>query len=124
MSDYTYYNLNPNREEREDCVIRAIGLGSGLQYYTVENLLYLIADKCECEMLNVECYRTLLEDIFEYKVFYCNHGETVGDIAKKYNNNIVIIRIQGHLTSSVYGHIFDIWDCSDKIVDRFWVVQN
>ena len=34
---------------------------------------------------------------------------------------ILIIRIKGHLTCSIFGKIPDIWDCSNEIVDCFWV---
>lgn len=51
------------------------------------------------------------------------NGETVEDIAEKYPNDRVIIRIDSHLTCSIKGIIPDIWDCSDKLVDCFWIVK-
>lgn len=123
MSSFTYYNANPYRIEEEDCVCRAISAGTGLQYYVVDNLLTLVADKHCCDRLNVECYRKVLEDVFNFKVVYV-HNKTVSEIANKYRNNIVIIRMEGHLTCSIYGAIADIWDCGNEIVDRFWIAQR
>lgn len=34
----------------------------------------------------------------------------------------LIIRVDGHLTCSMYGVVTDIWDCSEEMVDRYWVV--
>lgn len=124
MSRFAYYNVNPMHSIEGDCVTRAIMTASGLQYYVVQNLLDLIADHCECEKLNVECYGKLLENILEYRLFYCDHGETVADIADRYPNNIVLIRIDGHLTVSVYGTIVDLWDSAEEYVDRYWIVQR
>lgn len=44
------------------------------------------------------------------------------DIAEKYKNNKVIIRIESHLTSSLYGVVNDIWDCTQEEVDVYWIV--
>ena len=49
-------------------------------------------------------------------------GETVYDIADEYNDRIVIMRLSGHLTASLYGTIYDLWDCRDEYVDVYWVV--
>lgn len=123
MSAFTYYNANPYHIEEEDCVCRAISAGTGLPYYVVYNLLTLVADKSCCDKLNVECYSKVLEDVFRYKVVYV-HNKTVSEIANRYRNNIVIIRMEGHLTCSIYGAVADIWDCTNEIVDRFWIVQR
>lgn len=71
--------------------------------------------------LNVGCYSYLLEEIFDFPVRYCDDGETVGDIIGMYPNNIMIIRTDGHLTCGFYGVLSDLWDCSDMLVDRYWI---
>ena len=123
MTNFVYYNANPTHTEEEDCVCRAISAGTGLNYDVVDNLLNLIADKHCCDKLNVECYKKVLEDIFNYKVIYPRR-KTVAEIAKDFKNNIVIIRVEGHLTCSIYGAVADIWYCNDEIVDRCWIVQR
>lgn len=119
--DYTYYNMNPDKREISDCVCRAITLGLGLKYNTVKKLLELCAVYYDCDPLYVGCYHHLLEDVFELPVRYCDDSETVEEIAQMYPNNKVIIRIEGHLTCAVHGTIFDIWDCTDKIADCYWI---
>lgn len=120
--DFYYYNANPNNLEEEDCVTRAIQLGLGLRYQTVRKLLDLTAYRYNCDPLCVCCYHHLLEDIFDLPVRYCNNGETALEIAKTYPNNKVIMRLDGHLTCAVHGAIADIWDCQDKLVDRYWII--
>ena len=121
MSHFMYYNRNDSGLEEPDCVARAISLGTGIKYNVAWNLLRLVAGDCECDALNVGCYSYLLEEIFDFPVRYCDDGETVGDIIGMYPNNIVIIRADGHLTCGFYGVLSDLWDCSDMLVDRYWI---
>lgn len=89
----------------------------------MNNFLTFTSDRCYCDKLTVECYRKVLEDFFNYKVVYA-HGSTVSEISRKYRNNIVIIRTEGHLTCSIYGAVADLWDCGDETVDRFWIAYR
>lgn len=119
--NFVYLNLNPYRIEENDCVCRAIELGTKVDYFVVDKLLNLLADYHDCDKLCVCCYQHLLEDIFGFPVRYCDKDETVEDIASMYPHNRLIIRVDGHLTSSVNGVIYDLWDCSKKFVDCYWI---
>lgn len=123
MSNFKYYNRNPNHETINDCVTRAISTATGLKYHAVENLLVLSANKFGCDALVKVCYQNLLEKVLCYRGRDCLCGETVGEIAELYKNHKLLIRIDGHLTCSIYGFIEDLWDCSKKEVDRFWIVK-
>lgn len=120
---YKFYNRRPDGALLEDCVCRAISTATGLKYGAVENLLTLTAEKEACDKLCVCCYHHLLEDVLLYPVFYCDGSETVRDITEEYPTQKIIIRISGHLTSAIYGTVLDIWDCTGKPVDCFWIVQ-
>lgn len=122
-SNYRYFNANPIGAEVEDCVTRAICTATNLKYDAVTNLLDISAEQYKCEKLCVCCYHYLLENILCYTPHYCNRGEIVANIAKHYNDKKVIIRIDGHLTCSLYGIIYDIWDCTQKQADIFWIVE-
>lgn len=122
MNDYEFYNANPYGDIEEDCVCRAIQKALKLPYFDVAHKLYLIGDLYDCEPLSVCCYRHLLEDIYGLKRQYAN-GETVREIAQRYDDSIVLMRIDGHLTMAEYGVVLDIWDCTDEIVDMFWIVE-
>lgn len=119
---YKYYNHNPHNLRLKDCVCRAISTAIGLRYEAVDNLLELTADSNECDKLCVCCYSKLLEDVLCYDRVECYFEKTVEEVALEYPRNKVIIRVDAHLTTSVYGNILDIWDCSDEYVDCYWVV--
>ena len=122
-NSYRYYNRNPDGKHLEDCVCRAISTATGLNYEAVDKLLTLTSYGYECDKLCVCCYHNLLEDILGYERFTCKKGETVEDIARVHPNYKVLIRIDAHLTSSIKGTIYDIWDCSQKEVDCYWIVK-
>lgn len=122
MKGYKYLNLNPMSKEENDCVCRAISLATHLPYKTVDRLLQLTGIALKCDELCPCCYHYLLEDIFSFNC-YKGDGKTVKEIASDFKDTICIIRISGHLTCSVFGIIYDIWDCSNEICDRFWIKQ-
>ena len=121
--NFIYYNANPKKDVTEDCVIRAIKTAVGLNYYAVDNLLDLVADTYNCDKFCVCCYHNLLDGVLEYPVIYCDNKETVGSVCAQYPNNKLIIRIEGHLTCSMYGKIVDLWNCQDKTVTCFWIIS-
>jgi hypothetical protein len=86
-------------------------------------LLKLTANKYNCDKLCVCCYNNLLEDILKYERFDCDFETTVKDVAEQNTKNKLIIRVNEHLTCSIYGTVLDIWDCSDELVDCFWIVH-
>ena len=120
---YMYYNRRPDGDEREDCVCRAISTATGLKYKAVEKLLKLTSCNYSCDMLNINCYHNLLDNTLCYKHIKCHNGETVGEIAEQHKDKRLIIRINGHLTSSLYGTIVDIWDCTEKQADVYWIID-
>lgn len=120
---YRFYNRNDKGQLTEDCVCRAISTAVRLKYSSAQKLLTLTADTFQCDRLCVCCYHNLLEGILGYTPTFCNNGERVRDIAKIYPNNRVIIRVDGHLTCSINGTVYDIFDCTREIVDCYWVVE-
>lgn len=120
--NYKYYNRNPNSVRIKDCVCRAISTATGLAYEAVDNLLDLTSKEYNCDKLCVCCYDNLLQDILCYPRFECNFENTVEEIAIRYPRNKLLIRIDAHLTCSIYGTILDIWDCSSELVDCYWIV--
>ena len=122
MARFVYYNANPYGDIEEDCVCRAIQTAFDMPYFEVAHKLFLIGDLYDCEPLSVCCYRHLLEDVYKLQC-YDGGGRTVGEVAQDYGNCILLIRIDGHLTMSEHSVVKDIWDCTDEIVDMFWIVE-
>lgn len=123
MADYIYHNVSPNGQRRNDCVVRALSLGLDINYFDVEDLLIEIGDYYECEELCVCCYKYLLENIIGLKP-YNGNNRTVDEIVEENPDCILIIRVEGHLTCAIRGAIYDIFDPSDMIVDRYWIVER
>ena len=119
---FDYHNENPNGYHIPDCVIRAITLALGLDYFEVVKMLHLNAQKLQCECLNVKCYEKLLDYDFDLP-HYMSFGLTAEEVANDYPNNILLLRMDGHLSCSVCGVIKDIWDCSQEIITDFWIVK-
>lgn len=119
---YKYYNRNPEHKEKEDCVCRAISTATGLKYYAVNRLLEMTAYNYSCDMLCKSCYHNLLDGVLGYKCIKCKNT-TVGELSDEYFDKKIIIRINSHLTCSIYGVVLDIWDCSDEKVDCFWIIE-
>lgn len=123
MANYMYYNRNPSDKRLKDCVCRAISTATGLKYEAVNNLLELTAEDYNCEKLCVCCYDYLLSDVLCYYRENCNYKINVSQLASKFPNNKLIIRVDAHLTSSICGTVLDIWDCSEELVDCYWIVD-
>lgn len=119
---YLYFNRNPYNVEKEDCVCRAISTATGLKYNAVNKLLDMTAYSYSCDKLCKFCYNNLINKTLGYPCFDCKN-ETVGDLSRDFFDKKIIIRIDSHLTCSIYGVILDIWDCSDEKVDCFWIID-
>lgn len=119
---FRYYNANPENLKIGDCVVRAISNAIEKPYTDVLFELCSISNYFNCDMLVKDCYNILLNDYYGFK---CFHGmmRTVEEVANDFLDKTLIIRIENHLTMSRNGIIEDIWDCSNEIVDCFWIVE-
>jgi hypothetical protein len=122
MVDYKFYNANPLGKIEQDCVCRAISRATRIPYKVIENKLNQVGNLFECEALCVCCYQFLLQDVFGLKQRVSN-GDSVKELAEKFKSNIILIRIQGHLTMAEYGVVYDLWDCREEVADVFWIVS-
>lgn len=119
---FQYYNSNPNGYHIPDCVVRAITTATGLSYYDVVCMLKNNGMIYQCDELNVRCYEKLLD--FDLNLpHYVGNGNYAYEVAEDFPDNILILRMEGHLSLSICGVIHDIWDCSREIVTDFWIVE-
>lgn len=119
---YKYHNSNPNGYHIPDCVIRAITTTTQLPYYDVVKMLHKNGKILKCDDLNVRCYEKLLDYDFRLP-HYKGKGKTAQEIAEQYKNNILLLRMDGHLSCSIFGEIWDIFDCSKQEITDFWIVK-
>lgn len=102
---------------------RAISLATGLSYKTTNRLLGIVAQTLDCDKLCVCCYKHLLSHYFGFKKYKCEAGTLVKDVLNDFADDIIIIRIEGHLTCGEYGKLKDTWNCADYEVDCLWIVS-
>lgn len=121
-NNYIYHNENPNGYHIPDCVIRAIKLALNIPYYEVVRLLQLNGDMFSCDCLSVQCYEKLLDYDFNLP-HYKGNGKTASEVAKDFPQNILLLRMEGHLSCSLNAIIHDIWDCSNEVITDFWIVD-
>ena len=119
---FIYYNHNPNGYHIPDCVIRAISTALGITYFEAIKKLKVNSDLYNCDELCVCCYEKLLDYDFNLP-HYKSNGETAATIAEDFPDDILLLRMDGHLSCSMFGDIVDIWDCSDEIITDFWIVN-
>ena len=117
---YKYLNVEPRGEKLQDCVIRAMNLALDIPYYEIVVMLYENGDFHKCDELCVCCYEKLLEEHLNLTHYY-GDGRPVYQVAEDFADNILLIRIDGHLTCSLYGVIYDIWNCENEKCTDFWV---
>ena len=123
MSDYKFHNRNPDQSRINDCVTRAISEATGLSYTATGRLLAISAQMLDCDKLSVCCYKHLLTHVLGYKSYKCRRKISVDEVINDFPNDIILIRLDGHLTCAKYGVLLDTWDCYDRDVDRFWIVS-
>lgn len=114
--------IRSNGYKIPDCVTRAITTATGLSYYDVANMLHYNGKIFQCDELSVVCYEHLLDYDLDF-IHYKGYGKSVEEIANDFKNHILLIRINGHLTVSMYGTIYDLFDCTKEIATDFWIVK-
>lgn len=98
-------------------------MATNTNYLDTLNLVDANGHKYLCDNLNVDCYKRLLKEHFKLKELDGNN-KTVLEIARDNPDKTLIIRVKGHLTCAKSGIIFDIWDCTNEIVDVYWIVEK
>ena len=73
-----------------------------------------------CDSININCYEKLLKKL-GYKRIETNNS--IKYVALSHPNNILIIRMKGHLTCAIYGCIYDIWDCTKYEANCYWIIE-
>ena len=116
---YRYYNANALNKYEDDCVIRAISCATNRSWDYVYDYLSDLAQ-----------YEGTLLDKREFVRNYLNRtymrlndtNMTVGEVAGKYPNNILLITMNGHIVCSKYGIIYDTFDCRDRKLEDVFLV--
>lgn len=97
--------------------VRSYHMPSGAQKLLEHN-----GDIYSCDDLCVTCYSNLLSGVFRLTR---RNGmkKTIGQISEDFPNNTLLLRTDGHLSCSINGIVYDIWDCTNEVCDVFWIVD-
>lgn len=117
---YKFYNANSLGNFVNDCTIRAISTATNKTWDETYNEISDIAQRNGTMMDDSVFIRGLLD--YRYKrVPYVPY--TVGEVAGEYPDRILLITMDGHITCSMYGVIFDSFDCRKRIAEYAWIVK-
>lgn len=118
-------NANPKNKKTSDCVIRAITLATGKDYYEVLDEIILVSKKSGFMITDKKCIEKYLEQLgytkYKQPRKLNNTKYLVGEIMEVTNSKNVIVSCAGHLTVVVNGVLNDIWDCRYKCISNYYV---
>lgn len=117
---YKFYNANARGLFENDCTVRSISMATGKSWDDVYEHLSDIAQFEGTMMDDRNFINRYLSTKYE-EVPYLS--ETVGEVAEDYPDNILLITMNGHITCSKYGVIYDSFDPRDRIVENAWIVK-
>lgn len=117
---YEYYNANALGRFKNDCTIRALSCATGESWDEVYEKMSDIAQYQGTMMDDREFVRDYLDYKYE-RVPYMD--TTVGQLAEEYSDYIMLITMNGHITCSRFGIIYDSFDPRDRIAENAWIVE-
>ncbi len=117
---YQYYNANALNKFEDDCVIRAISCATNKSWDYVYDYLSDIAQYEGTLFDKRDFVRKYLDRT--YKRLNGIYG-TVGSISAKFPSSILLITMNGHITCSKNGIIYDTFDCRNRQVENVWLVK-
>lgn len=118
---YRYFNANARGNFVDDCVIRAISVAENKTWDYTYNKLSDLA-QAQGRMIDDALFvRDYLDR--NYKRLP-NMDISVGELASKYPNKVLLITMKGHITCSIppNGTIIDSFDCRNRRVEHAWIV--
>ena len=117
---FKFYNANALGKFEEDCTIRSISCATNKSWDQVYDELSDIAQINGTMMDDREFIINYLDSYYERLIV---RNETVGDVSKDFENNIVLITMPGHITCSKYGVIYDTFDCRERQAEYVWIIK-
>lgn len=117
---YRYFNANILGNFVDDCAIRAISLAEGKTWDETYDKLSDLAQQKGTMMDN----KYFIRDYLDSKYKRVKIKGTVGEVANDFNNSICLITMSGHITCSVYGIIYDSFDCRNRKAEYLWIIKD
>ncbi|MBO7079501.1 MAG: hypothetical protein J6W64_06805 [Bacilli bacterium] len=116
---FKYYNANALNRYEDDCVIRSISCATNKSWDYVYDYLSDIA-QYEGTLLDK---REFVQNYLDRTYKRINIKGSVGHISGMYPHNTLLITMNGHITCSKNGVIYDTFDCRDREAEYVWLVE-
>ena len=117
---YKFHNNNALGLFENDCTVRAISTATGNSWDDTYKHLSNTERLQGTMMDDKDFIRDYLDE--HYDRIY-NIPRTVGEVSGAYPNNILLITMNGHITCSMYGIIYDSFDCRERIAEYCWKIK-
>ena len=117
---YKYYNNNALGLFQNDCSIRSLSLATGNSWDDTYQHMSNIARLQGTMMDDREFLIKYLDERYERVSTY---NLSVGEVSAKYNDNVILITMTGHITCSRYGVIYDSLDCRERKAEYCWIIK-
>lgn len=127
--EFVNYNHNPKQKKTNDCVIRAISFATGKTWQDVyKDLAELGVKHCLMpnDRKNWKAYlKKLGYNMEKMPKTLSNKRYTVEEFANEiaFKNHTYIIKVAKHLTVIKGKKLYDTWNCKDKCVGNYWIIQ-
>lgn len=127
MVGFVNKNVNPKGKKTGDCVIRALSVALGLDYYRVYGELYELSLK-----LGFIVNDKRVEEKYLVQSGFIKHKQPkkpsgkkylVGEIDKLCAEDVIVISCAHHLTVVKSGAIVDTWDCRNKCISNYYTLK-
>lgn len=133
---YKEFNINPMKRKTTDCGVRAVALATSLAYGRNFEAVSKVAWKAVVEQTckialdtghapeSIEALELLLIksgfSVGKVTVQKGSSRPTVKSFANDNPNIVAVLRVANHLTVSFKGDYYDIWNCGEKSVYKYW----
>lgn len=117
---YKFYNNNALGLFKNDCTIRAISTATNNSWDDTYEHISNIA-RLRGTMMDDKYF--IQEYLDERYPRLKNIPRTVGEVAGANPDNILLISMNGHLTCSKYGTVYDSFDCRERLAEYCWIIK-
>lgn len=117
---FRFLNNNALGLFENDCTIRAISTATGNSWDNTYEHLSNIA-RLQGTMMDDKDFIVKYLDERYHRVI--DIPQRVGEVAGMFKDNIVLITMNGHITCSKYGIVYDSFDCRDRLAEYCWIVK-
>lgn len=117
---YSYLNNNALGKFENDCTVRSISTAIGKSWDYVYDMLSNEAQRQGTMQDDRDFIIDFLDSHFRRVPIY---NISVGEVSKEFDRNVVLITMEGHITCSKYGVIYDTFDPRKRLAEYVWIVK-